>query len=222
MHERIVRHAFREAVETYCNLLTASGRDSRGLRVRVTVTTVRTLSPETVRWIHLAAQDHVRNLLPGAEVQSIEFPVRAGLEAPGHRFGFRSTDSRPDEVTQEHEPGAVAVLTLRYDRSFVWPCRIGAAAHWLAAGRLPGPGQLPLPSWAAWLPRGPLLLVRNHRGRLDFGRSGQRPRYRIRVDGADLRPGSPVGAAAAGEIQYHDQDQVTVLRYRVDWEGNHA
>ncbi|MFI1993647.1 hypothetical protein [Actinoplanes sp. NPDC020271] len=228
MSERAVRHAFREAVETYCNLLTASGRDSRGLRVRVTVTTVRTLSPETVRWIHLAAQDHVRNLLPGAEVQSIEFPVRPSLESPGHRFGFRSTGPGPcaasgvDDVTEEHEAGAVAVLTLRYDRSFVWPCRIGAAAGWLAVGRQPGPGQLPLPSWAAWLPRGPLLLVRNHRGRLDFGRSGQRPRYRIRVDGVDLHPGGPVGAASAGEIHYHDQDQVTVLRYRVDWEGNHA
>lgn len=222
MHERVVRHAFREAVETYCNLLTASGRDSRGLRVRVSVTTVRTLSPDTVRWIHLAAQDHVRELLPGAAVQSIEFPVRPDLDEPGHRFGFRSEHPHVDDPTEEHEPGAIAVLTLRYDRTFVWPCRIGAAARWLAVGRLPGPGQLPLPAWAAWLPRGPLLLVRNHRGRLDFGRSGQRPRYRIRVDGVDLQPGGPVGAARAGEIEYLDQDLATVLRYRVDWEGNHV
>ncbi|WP_436529279.1 hypothetical protein [Actinoplanes sp. HUAS TT8] len=223
MHERDVRHAFREAIETWCNLHNASGRDTRGLRVRIVVTTVRTLTPETVQWIHGTAQDHVRNLLPGADVQSIGFPVATGLPPPGHRFDVTSgTPSAEDTQPLAAEDFSVAVLTLRYDRTFVWPCRIGAAAHWLAVGRLPGPGQLPLPAYAAWLPRGPLLLVRNHRGRLDFARSGQRPRYRIRVDGVDLHPGGPVGAGAAGEIEYHDRDAVTVLRYHVDWEGNHV
>ncbi|GIE90226.1 hypothetical protein [Actinoplanes regularis] len=225
MHERTVRNAFREAVESYCNQLSATGRDPRELRLSITVITTGTLSRETVEWIHRAAHDHVRNLLPGARVDSLEFPVKAGVGEPGHRFGFRHS-ATPAREDHGREHGAAAVLTLCYDRDFVWPCRIGAAARWLALGRLPGqrpgPEALPLPEYAAWLPRGPLLLVRNHQGRLDFARSTQRPRYGIRVDGVDLPLGRSLVAAAAGEIEYRDPDSVTVLRYRVDWEGQHV
>jgi hypothetical protein len=233
MNERAVRAAFRTAVERYCNLANAAGLPTRGLRVGVTVTTARLLSAASVARINQIANDHVFQMLPGALVASIVFPVTAGLPEPGYRFDFSPPDSArltvPEPAPAPELPAEpVAILTLRYGPDFTWRCRIGAARGWLALGRWTerpaGSGVIQLPTYATALPRGGLLLVRNRSGGFAFGRSPQRPQYELRVDGVTVPPGDavPALARAEGSLEYRHDVSSTLLAYRVDWEGHDA
>jgi hypothetical protein len=234
MNERAVREAFRTAVERYCNLANASGLTTRGLRVAVEVTTEEMLTANTVKWINQAANDHVFQMLPGAIVGSITFPVVPGLPDPGHHFVFRPralpeqpvTKPIRQHVTPPPPPEPVAVLTIRDSPDFDWRCRIGSTPGWLAVGRWTeprlNPSVIQLPTYATSLPRGGLLLVRNRSGRFTFGRSTQRPQYEIRVDGVSVHPGGSVEAHSEGLIEYVHDHSSTLLTYRVEWEGHHA
>jgi hypothetical protein len=229
MNERAVRTAFRAAVERYCNLANAAGLRTQGLRVSVTVATTEMLTAPTVAWINRVANDHVFQMLPGASVGSISFPVGADVAEPGYQFAFQPPATMPlraPEPEPPPPPEPVAVLTLCYGTDFEWECRIGAAPSWLAVGRwtdqLVHPGVIQLPTYVTSLPRGGLLLVRNRSGHLCFGRSGQRPQYEIRVDGVAVRPGGSVSAHDEGRLEYHLDLSSTLLTYRVDWEGHDA
>lgn len=235
MNERAARDAFREAVVRYCNRANAAGLRLKGTTVRVTVVTAETLSRPAQEWMHGLATAHVKQMLRDAEDVVVAFPENPALPEPGYQFIFyplalpapRGAPRDTEPVVSSPPSGPVALLTLRYDADFEWPCRIGAATGWLAVGRwtgmsVAGPAAMRLPTYATWLPRGGLLLVRNHSGRFAFGRSSHRPRYQILIDGASLRPGSSVMARDEGSIEYAADGSSTLLTYRVDWEGRHG
>lgn len=235
MNERAVRDGFRAAVVRYCNLANAAGLRTEGLTVSITVTTAEPLTVDTQKWIYDLARAHARQMLRDANEPVLSFPDTPGLPEPGFQFVFhppalpvpRVTRRDPEAVAHPAPPGPVALLTLRYDADFVWPCRIGAAADWLAIGRwtgrpAAGSAAMQLPTYATWLPRGRLLLVRNHHGRFAFGRSAHHPQYEIRVDGVPLPAGGSVVAHVEGSIEYARDRSSTRLTYRVDWEGRHG
>lgn len=237
MDERAVRDAFRTAIVRYCSTATASGRRTEGLVVTITVTTVAPPSADTQEWIYNLARDHLTTVLRAAD-PVLAFPDDPATAAPGFQFVFHppalpvqtgpAVPRPPEQLPPPVPLGPVVMLTLRYDANFIWPCRIGAATDWLAigrwTGRTPPPGGpvMYLPTYATWLPRGSLLLVRNHRGRFAFGRSPDRPQYEIRIDGVPVRSGGSVAARHAGSIEFANGPTSTVLSYRVDWEGRHG
>jgi hypothetical protein len=236
MDERRVRDAFRTAIVQYCNTVVASRRATEGLLISVMVTTVDALSIGTQEWIYDLARSHVRGMLR-AEEPVVSFPAMAGLPEPGYQFVFhppalpRPRTAQPESASTLPLPtpppsGLIVLLTLHYETNFVWPCRIGAAANWLAicrwTGRTPPAfAAMQLPTYANWLPRGRLLLVRNYRGQFTFGRAADRPHYEIRIDGVPVHPGRSVEARDVGSIEYAADGSSTVLSYRVDWEVRH-
>ncbi len=228
MNERTVRDAFREAVVRHCNAANAGGTWTPETVLGVTVTTVEALSAATQEWIYELTRDHARQMLAATRDPVLAFPEDGTLPPPGHRFTFRAESRGAPRRPRGRPapPGPVALLTLRYDPGFVWPCRIGAAEDWLALGRWTDDAAeravaMRLPAYATWLPRGPLLLVHNRDRRFAFGRSGFRPQYEIRVDGVPLRAGGSVPAHERGSIEYARDGSSTRLTYRVGWEGRH-
>lgn len=222
MNERVVRDAFGEAVVRYCNRVNAAGVRAGGT-LEVTVTTAVPLSTGTQEWIYHLTRAHARQMLRVPRDPVLSFPQVGGLPAPGYEFRF----GQPAEPVPRREPGPVALLTLRYDPDFVWPCRIGAATDWLALGRWSDrdaaqASAMQLPTYATWLPRGPLLLVHNQHGRFTFGRSEDRPQYEIRIDGVALRPGGSAPAHPGGSIEYALDRSSTRLTYSVGWENCHV
>jgi hypothetical protein len=233
MNERTIRDAFRTAIVKYCSRATASGRRTEGLVITITVTTAEPLSVPSQKWIYDLARDHTTGGLRAAE-PVLSFPDVPELPDPGFQFVFHppAVPRQPPAPAVETPPpppepsGPVALLTLRYDANFIWPCRIGAAEDWLAIGRWIGPAlpaypMMMLPTYATWLPRGSLLLLRNHRGRFVFGRSYDRPHYEIRIDGFPMWPTGSVAARDSGSIEFTNttDGSSTVLGYIVDWEG---
>lgn len=233
MNERTVRDAFHTAIDRYCNRANVARSRSTALRVAVSVVSVETLTIETAHWIHELTGRYAKQMLGGASA-TVTFDVVPELPEPGYQFLFhpaalpsQRANVPPPERSAPPPDKPIALLTLRYDADFVWPCRIGTADTWLALGRLTGrppngTSVMQLPAYATWLPRGRLLLVRNQNGRFAFGRSGNRPQYEIRVDNVALRPGVPVTADVEGRIEYRTDRSSTLLTYRVDWEGLHV
>ncbi|MBM2622036.1 hypothetical protein JIG36_41690 [Actinoplanes sp. LDG1-06] len=234
MDERVVRDAFHEAVVRYCNLANTAGLRAAGLAPHITVTTVGPLSAWSQDWIYTDGLAHLRGMLSAELKPRFSFAEDPGLPPPGFEFTFLPPpvprpapprDDTPPRRPDAYEP--IAVLTLRYDDKNVWPCRVGAASNWLAVGRwgsrAPVRGALmQLPEYAIWVPRGPLLQVRNHHGQFAFRRSSHRPQYEIRVDDTPLPLSGAIEARARGSLVYASGPATTRLTYSVDWEGHHG